>query len=135
MKRSFHWKAGILGSLTGGIVFGIMMAMMGMLPMIAGMVGSQSSVVGFAVHMMISFIFGLAFTLFASLFKGSALISGLIFGFGLWVLFPFILMPMMMGMPPFPMNMDSMMSMMGHLIYGLITGTVYGGIQKRQLAQ
>lgn len=30
MTRHFNWKAGILGSLSGGLVFGIMMAMMGM---------------------------------------------------------------------------------------------------------
>ncbi|SMO78241.1 DUF6789 family protein [Melghirimyces algeriensis] len=131
MTRHFNWKAGILGSLSGGLVFGIMMAMMGMLPMVAGLVGSQSSLVGFAVHIIISFIFGLTFTVFVSFFKGSALIPGLIFGFVLWVLFPFIFMPMMMGMPPFPINMSSMMSLMGHLIYGGMTGAVYGAIQKR----
>ncbi len=42
--------SGIVGGLVGGVAFGLMMAMMGMLSMIAGLVGSNSSLVGFLVH-------------------------------------------------------------------------------------
>ena len=38
------------------------MAMMGMLPVIASMVGSDSAIVGFGVHMMISVLIGLGLT-------------------------------------------------------------------------
>jgi hypothetical protein len=37
--------AEVVGGLAGGVVFGIMMQSMGMIPMIASLVGSQSSVV------------------------------------------------------------------------------------------
>ena len=38
---------GVYGGLAGGVVFGALMAMMGMLPMIGMMVGVPSAVVGF----------------------------------------------------------------------------------------
>lgn len=57
----------LLASLGGGLIFGALMSMMGMLPMLASMVGSSSTVIGFAVHMMISAIFGLVFGLLLSL--------------------------------------------------------------------
>ncbi|MBI5566359.1 MAG: hypothetical protein HY870_15780, partial [Chloroflexi bacterium] len=39
-------KAGIVAGLGGGVVFGMLMAMMNMLPMVAGLVKSDSPVVG-----------------------------------------------------------------------------------------
>ena len=34
---------GVVGGLAGGLVFGALMGMMGMLPMVAGLVGSDSA--------------------------------------------------------------------------------------------
>lgn len=117
-------KAGIISSLIAGIVFGIIMTMMGMMQMIAGMVGSSSILVGWAFHLMISAIFGVIFGLLAR--KPSAGISlGLIYGVVLWFLFPFIMMPMMMGMPAMTWSQTSMMSLIGHLVYGLVLGISY----------
>lgn len=126
----WNWKAGILGSLAGGLIFGGLMAMMGMLPMIAGLVGSTSAVVGFLVHMVISFIFGVTFTLFAGLVKVNPILSGALYGVILWFLFPVIMMPLMMGMPPFQFSMGVMMSLVGHVLYGLVTGIVYKVVAK-----
>ncbi len=131
-SKRLNWKAGITGSLLGGLVFGGMMAMMGMLQTIAGMMGSKSAVIGFIIHMMISLIFGMVFTIFASIVKWNGVVSGLVFGVILWFLFPFILMPMMMGMGnmAFQFTSASMMSLVGHLVYGLITGIVYKTLAK-----
>ena len=52
---------GIVGGVAGGLVFGAMMGMLGMLPMVAGVVGSQSAVVGFLYHMVNSVIIGAIF--------------------------------------------------------------------------
>ena len=54
-------KYGVYGGLAGGVVFGVMMGMRGMLPMVGQTVGSSSSVVGFIVHMVNSAIIGAAF--------------------------------------------------------------------------
>jgi uncharacterized membrane protein YagU involved in acid resistance len=126
-QKNIQWKAGIIGSLVGGLVFGAMMAMMGMLPMVAGLIGSESSGVGFFVHMVISFLFGITFAVFTRITKWNGLVSGVTFGVLLWFLFPFILMPVMMGMTEmaFQLTSDSMMSLVGHIVYGLITGLVY----------
>src|SRR5918995_721840 len=106
---------GIVGGIVGGLVFGAMMAMMGMLPMVASVVGSKSALIGFLYHMFNSAIIGALF--------------GLIFGAIWWVLGPLILMPLLLGMgtPQFGMafTQPMLLSLVGHLIYGLITGVVY----------
>jgi len=122
---------GIIGGVAGGLVFGMMMGMMGMLSMVAGVVGSQSPVVGFAYHMfnsiVIGAIFGFVFGNRSHTFAQGAL-WGLLYGFIWWILGPLVLMPLMMGMPlQFGAAFTSpmLMSLIGHLIYGAITGLVY----------
>src|SRR5680860_1665546 len=91
--------AGVLGGVAGGAVFGMLMAMMGMLPVIASMVGSDSAWVGFAVHMMISIGIGLGLTvLFGNRLLtgyGRGVVVGLAYGAIWWVLGPLLIMPMM----------------------------------------
>ena len=117
-------KIGVMSSLIAGIVFGIMMTMMGMMQTIAGMVGSHSIVVGWVVHLIISAIFGVVFGVIVRR-PTSGPILGLIYGLILWFLFPFIMMPMIMGMPAMHWSQFAMMSLVGHLIYGLILGISY----------
>ncbi len=129
--------AGVVGGVAGGLVFGAMMAMMGMLPMVASVVGSQSAVVGFIYHMFNSVIIGAGFGLVFGVFShtyGQGAIWGLVYGVIWWVLGPMILMPLLLGMglqfgaaftPPM------LMSLVGHLAYGLITGLVYVAYSKR----
>ena len=122
---------GVVGGIAGGLVFGAMMGMMGMLPMVASVVGSQSTVIGFLYHMfnsvIIGAIFGVAFGKQSHSLPQGAL-WGLLYGFIWWILGPLVLMPLILGMglqfaaaftPPM------LMSLIGHLIYGLITGLVY----------
>jgi hypothetical protein len=96
-KKRFDFKAGIIASLVGGLVMSIMLGMMGFFPGIAAMVGSNSSVVGFFVHMVISLLFGVAFSIFAGLIRLNPLAAGALFGIIIWIIGPLILMPMMMG--------------------------------------
>ncbi|MGY4541323.1 putative membrane protein YagU involved in acid resistance [Arthrobacter sp. UYNi723] len=120
--------AGVAGGIAGGIVFGVLMAMMGILPVIASMVGSSSAAVGFGVHLMISVMIGLGLTvLFGNRFLtgyGRGALVGLGYGAIWWVLGPLMIMPVMMGMPLFAVDLMSLMSLMGHLIYGVILGLV-----------
>ncbi len=127
-------KHGIYGGLAGGAVFGVLMGMMGMLSMIAGMMGSSSPLVGFAVHMMISAFIGASFAvLFGRLAMtgGRSVAAGLGYGLAWWVLGPLTMMPLMMGMG-LGVNWTAsamaaaMPSLMGHLIYGGILGGIYG---------
>src|ERR687894_2389142 len=123
---------GVVGGVAGGLVFGAMMAAMGMLPMVASVVGSNSALIGFLYHMfnsvVIGAIFGLLFGAQSHTYRlGAAL--GLVYGAIWWVLGPMILMPLLLGMgtPQFGMafTQPMLLSLVGHLIYGLITGVVY----------
>lgn len=107
------------------------MAAMGMLPMVASVVGSNSALIGFLYHMFNSVVIGAIFGLLLGAQSrtyrlGAAL--GLLYGAIWWVLGPIILMPLLLGMalhfgaaftPPM------LMSLVGHLLYGLVTGLVY----------
>jgi hypothetical protein len=121
---------GVIGGVAGGLIFGAWMGMMGMLPMVA-------SVVGFLYHMfnsvIIGAVFGLVFGLLSHTY-GQGALFGLVYGVFWWVLGPMIPMPLLLGMglqfgaaftPPM------LMSLVGHLAYGLITGLVYVAYNKR----
>ncbi len=132
------WKGAVAG-VAGGLVFGALMAMMGMLPMIAGLVGSQSPVVGFVVHLVISAVIGAIYGLAvghqsAAQQYGSALLVGLGYGVTWWILGPLVIMPLLMGMGlQFGMALSPMMlmSLMGHLIYGVVTALAYVALVRR----
>lgn len=115
--------AGILASLAGGVVFGIMMQMMGSMKMIAMMVKSESDAVGWLVHLLISAIFGVTWLAFAGETGGA--LRGLIYGAAVWVFGPLLVMPLMMGMPVFMINQMTLMSLVGHVLYGLVTGLAF----------
>ena len=92
---------GAVAGIAGGIVFGAMMGMMGMLPMIGQMVGSPTAGAGFLVHIAISALIGASFGLiFHSRVHGtgSGFGYGALYGGVWWILGPLTLMPLMMGM-------------------------------------
>lgn len=129
---------GTVAGLGGGVVFGMMMAMMGMLPMVAGLVGSQSPVVGTFVHMIISAAIGAFYGGAVALGRfqlstGFAVISGMINGVIWWVLGALVLMPLGLGMANmvFQIGTPQWLSLMGHLIYGIITGLLFTALMRR----
>ncbi len=123
-------RKGALGGFVGGGVFGIMMAAMGMLPMIGNMVGQPSALVGLVVHMMMSVGIGAAFGLMvAPLGSESWLLPlGLAYGLLWWVIGPLTVMPVMMG-GAVAWNAAAIMaalpSGMGHLVFGGVMAVVY----------
>ncbi|AFZ66244.1 hypothetical protein [Deinococcus peraridilitoris] len=130
-------KAGVVGGLAGGVVFGVMMATMGMLPMIASLVGSESAAVGLLVHLLISAVIGLGFALVLGervRGTGSAAGLGALYGLAWWVLGPLLMMPVMMGMGPqfaSALSMPNLMSLLGHLIFGVVLGVTYAAMAGR----
>ena len=123
--------AGAIGGRVGGVLFGAMMGGMGMLPMVAMLVGSENAGVGFVAHMVISGVigagFGLVFGTRALDFQSGAL-WGAVYGIVWWVLGPLLIMPTMMGMGSqfgMALSMPMLMSLVGHLIYGVVTGLAY----------
>lgn len=123
-------KAGVIGGIAGGVVFGAIMHMMGMMPTIATLIGSESVFVGWIMHLTISIITGIIFVALLSeqlqTYTRSALYGGL-YGVVWWVLGSLIIMPVALGMGvQFANAFDQtfMMSLIGHVIFGVILGTV-----------
>jgi uncharacterized membrane protein YagU involved in acid resistance len=128
--------AGAIAGLGGGAVFGMMMAMMGMLPMVAMLAGSQDPMVGFGVHMAISAVIGGIYGLGAGrlpLSSGMGIIAGAVNGVVWWVLGALVMMPLMLGMGNmvFQIGQAQWMSLMGHLIYGVVTSLLFISLSKR----
>lgn len=136
--------AGAVAGIIGGVVFGLMMQMMTaptpeggrmpMMAMVAMVVRSQSMVVGWVYHLFNSAVIG---ALFGALLGTRAVNSkagagwGAAWGLVWWVIGGLVLMPVLLGMPPFaslrmpPMRPVAMGSLVGHLVFGVITGIAY----------
>lgn len=134
-------SSGIAAGLIGGVVFGIMMQLMNaptpegarmpMMAMVAMVVRSDSTFVGWLYHLFNSAVIGAIFGWWLgrrSQSFAAGLGWGAAYGFVWWILGALILMPLFLGMPPFapvqmePMRPVAMGSLLGHLIYGIILG-------------
>jgi uncharacterized membrane protein YagU involved in acid resistance len=128
--------AGIAGGLAGGAVFGILMHVWDMMPMVAMLVDSESVAVGWLIHLFNSALFG---AIFAVLFGRwathllSAIAVGLAYGVLWWVLGALLIMPAWLGMNDmiFEVNTAAVRSLIGHLAYGLLLGLVYVAVRSR----
>jgi len=130
---------GAAAGLVGGIVFGLMMTMMGMIGMIGALAGQMGNVpVSWMIHLVISAIIGAGFGVvvpYAGSTSARVLGAGLVYGLGWWVLGPLLIMPTMMGMGPqlSPAGMSAAMpSLVGHLIFGLVTAYAWRWLSRRQ---
>jgi uncharacterized membrane protein YagU involved in acid resistance len=120
---------GALAGLAGGVVFGSMMAMMGMLPMVGMLVRQDSAVVGFIVHMGISAFIGVVYRIAIDRIANTlplALIGGVINGVVWWVLGALLMMPLMLGMSEMVLvvGQDQWLSLLGHIIFGIVAALV-----------
>jgi hypothetical protein len=145
--------AGVVAGLVAGIVFGFMMQMMSaptpdgrqipMMAMVAQVVRSDSLAVGWAYHLFNSAVIGAIFGwLLGDRVAGQVGPGagwGTLYGFGWWILGGLILMPVFLGMPALaplempPMRPVAMGSLMGHLVFGVILGTLTGWVRGRAL--
>lgn len=123
-------QVGVVSGLVGGSVFGVQMAVGGMLPMVASMIGSQDVVLGFIVHLLISAIIGATYGLIAPRIPAALLVqvgAGVVYGIVWWVLGALIIMPLVLGMGEMVLQVNEMalMSLVGHVIFGLIMGVSF----------
>lgn len=126
---------GAVGGLAGGIAFGILMQLMGMMGMVAQLVGSDSAAVGWLVHLAISVLFGLGFTLVLTptgltRTPVTAAGLGLVYGVVLWFGGALIMMPAWLGMPVLQLGTTAWQSLMGHLVFGLVLGLVVAAMSR-----
>ena len=116
---------GAVAGLIGGIPFGMMMAMMGIMPMIGMLVGVENAFVGVLVHGVISAVTGAIYGIFGARLPqtwGVATMAGIVYGVIWWVLGALILMPAMLGMFEniFAIGQMQWMSLMGHIVFGVV---------------
>ncbi len=126
---SLQW--GALAGLMGGLLFTPVMVATGALPSVAGLVGGSSHVLGFIVHMGISALVGMSYGL---LFQheapnfGSGIAWGLLYGLIWWFIGPLTLMPILLG-GSITWTVTAagalLPSLVGHLIYGAATASVF----------
>ena len=127
---------GIIGGLAGGVVFGILMQAMNMIPMVAMLVNSRSLVVGWIVHLAISAFIGATF---AVIFggrgsrMGTTLVLGVGYGVVWWVLGALLIMPARLGMDVLVFDSMAWLSLMGHVLYGLVLGGVFALLTRRAI--
>jgi uncharacterized membrane protein YagU involved in acid resistance len=125
---------GAMGGLGAGVVFGMMMSMLNMIGSIAMLVGSKSNAVGWTVHLLISMVIGIAFSLVLEkrLKSYSAGIGyGVAYGMFWWVVCGLILMPAKLNMPLFHFDTMAWQSLMGHVVFGMILGALTVAIPSR----
>lgn len=136
---------GAIAGIAGGVVFGMLMAMMDMLPMVGMLIGVDNAVVGFLVHLVNSAVIGAIFGVLAWGVAGKigpVLGAGMVYGVIWWVLGALILMPLWLSVTADPVMSDMVfvvgndqwLSLMGHVIYGLITAGVLFGLRRRARA-
>lgn len=128
--------AGVVGGLVGGVVFGMLMQGMGMMPMVAMLVGRESVGVGWLVHLAISAFAGAVFALLLGRFARGlprALLLGVGYGIVWWVVGALVIMPAALGMTDMVLQVgaDQWQSLMGHVIFGLLLGGTFALLAPR----
>jgi hypothetical protein len=119
---------GVLGGLTGGVAFGLIMQWLGWLPTVAKLAEGDSLFVGWCVHMAIAAFVGATYAVifgFMAEALAASAVLGLMYGAIWWVLGGLTLMPLRLGWGLFVINTTAWQSLAGHLIYGLILGIAY----------
>jgi hypothetical protein len=131
--RTGSLAAGVAGGLVGGVAFGLLMQMMGMMPMVAMLVRSESVFVGWLVHLAIASAIGASFAvLFGGWARTLAVATTIGVGYGAlwWVLGALAAMPAILGMPLFNVDPTAWQSLMGHVVYGALLGATYGFVRR-----
>jgi len=137
-RARFSWPRALLvggmSGMVGGWAFGKWMAQVGFFPLIAGLVGSHSRMVGMTLHFAFATLIGSSL---AVLFQrdlrgfGSNMGWGMAYGILWWFLGPLLILPLWSGRPldwSWEHAATLFGSLVGHAIYGVIAGLVYGAI-------
>lgn len=128
-----NWMQAVLAGIAGTLVMtavGVWVAPMMGLPrmnpadMLAGAMGG-SLALGWIGHLMIGVALAIGYAIVSPVLPGPAAARGALYGIAPWLLAQVAVMPMM-GMPLFSGSIAMAMgSLVGHLIYGAVVGTVY----------
>jgi uncharacterized membrane protein YagU involved in acid resistance len=127
---------GTLAGIAGGWAFGKWMEQVNFFPLIAGLVGSNSTMVGESLHFLFAVIIGISF---AFLFQreargyGSSMACGTAYGIFWWFLGPLTILPLWSRSPlGWSTNHARALfgSLIGHIVYGVIVGLLYAAVDR-----
>ncbi len=122
--------AGVAGTAVMTMVGLFVAPMMGLAPMnpatmLASVMGG-STALGWMAHLMIGVILAFGYALVASRLPGPAVVRGAIYAIAPWLMAQLMVMPMM-GMGFFSGSaMVAMGSLIGHMMYGAVVGSILG---------
>lgn len=133
------WLSGVVGGLAGGVVMGVMATMMlpdVMTEYVPGLLALDGLVAGWVVHLGVATVFGVGYAALATetdfvdhspdLWWDVGL--GLVYGAVLWLVSMSVVMPLWLGAlgtTSLPLPWLDPMTLMGHLVYGLVLGVVF----------
>src|SRR5271154_1349308 len=127
---------GTLAGIAGGWAFGKWMEQVNFYPLIAGLVGSNSRMVGESLHFLFAVIIGVTFAL---LFQreargyGSSMACGVAYGIFWWFLGPLTILPLWsrQSVDWSSSHASSLFgSLIGHIVYGVIVGLLYAVVDR-----
>ncbi len=127
---------GGLAGIFGGWAFGKWMAKINFFPLIAGLVNSDSYMLGVTMHFIFAVIIGASFgVLFQRDVRGygSNMGWGMAYGMLWWFLGPLTLLPIWQGNPPdwsYESGSALFGSLIGHIVYGLVVGLIYAAVDR-----
>lgn len=128
---------GQVAGLVGGLLFTIVMVATNSLPRVASLIGGQSAVVGFLVHLLIAFIIGSSYGLLfhkAAYSYGSGLGWGLVYGLLWWVIGAGTLFFLLLRQPvdwSLAGTVARFPALVGHLFYGMGLGLTFQYLIRR----
>ena len=138
--RPYSWPralvVGGLGGVVGGWAFGKWMEQVDFFPLVAGLVNSDSRMVGVTLHFVFAVIIGASFGL---LFQrdvrgyGSSMGWGLAYGIFWWFLGPLTILPIWSGSAldwSYQRGSALFGSLVGHVIYGLLLGLICAALDR-----
>jgi uncharacterized membrane protein YagU involved in acid resistance len=132
---SLAW--GAVAGFAGGLLFSLPMLDTGILPYVAQLVGSDSALIGWLVHLVLSVVIGMIYGVLFSREASSAGLAvawGLVYGLVWWFLGQLTLFALFRGQK-YDWSIDeagaALPSLIGHLVYGATTALVFLWLERR----
>lgn len=119
--------AGIAGGILGAVIFGVVLQANDSITMLGGLVNWEAIYIGWMVHLAIGAVLGLLYSItLGAAVRGwiSGVLSGLIYGVIAWVVGWLLILPTLLEGPTFDVDDQALVSLGGHLVYGLVLGVI-----------
>ena len=134
-KLRYNILHGLIAGIFGGLVYGISLGYQGRLPVLASILGGSSFVFGASVHIFMSALNGVLFSLLVQRQigqRGETMFWGMVFGVVLWLIGPLTVMPILTGsLVAWNLGViqNAFPDLIGHLWFGAVTAIILSLLQ------